>query len=116
MPDDMPEDLEDLISRLLCKDPKVRLGAKGAEEVKQHAFFKDVNWEAVVNKEVTPPYLPMLSSNDDVSHFHKVSNINKNNLLTMINRLMLMSQYMRHLFLKISSWMIPRMISLHFHI
>jgi len=71
----MPEDLEDLITRLLSKDPKARLGAKGAEEVKQHPFFKDVNWEAVMNKEITPPYLPMLSSIDDVSHFHKVKEV-----------------------------------------
>ena len=29
----------DLISKLLTRDPKKRLGAKGAQEVKDHPFF-----------------------------------------------------------------------------
>ncbi|CAI2370471.1 unnamed protein product [Moneuplotes crassus] len=36
---------QDLISKLLNTDPDERLGTKGAEEVMEHAFFKDINWE-----------------------------------------------------------------------
>lgn len=51
------EAIQDLITQLLTKDPSKRLGAKaGAEEIKQHAFFKGTNW-ALLRNEV-PPYVP----------------------------------------------------------
>jgi len=40
MPHDLSPDAIDLIKKLLQKDPKVRLGAKGAHEIKRHPFFK----------------------------------------------------------------------------
>ena len=35
----MTPEAQDLIQRLLDKDPKTRLGAHGAEEIKNHKFF-----------------------------------------------------------------------------
>lgn len=72
IPEDAPAELEDLIRRLLCKDPKKRLGFNGAEEVKSHPFFKDVDWQAVYDKKITPPFIPSLGDDQDVSNFHKV--------------------------------------------
>jgi hypothetical protein len=41
---------------LLDKDPEKRLGStKGAEEVKAHVFFDDVNWINVINRSLQPP-------------------------------------------------------------
>ena len=40
MPPDISWDVRDLLLKLLQKDPKVRLGAKGAHEIKAHSFFK----------------------------------------------------------------------------
>ena len=48
----------DLVTRLWEKDPKLRLGANGAEEIKRHKFFKSINWEKLANKQVNPPYVP----------------------------------------------------------
>ena len=46
----------DLISRLLCRNPKKRLGYnEGADEIKQHPFFKKINWEKAYNKMYQPP-------------------------------------------------------------
>lgn len=44
---------EDLIKKLLVKDPMKRLGAKGrdAEELKEHPWFKTVDWDKVINRE-----------------------------------------------------------------
>jgi len=43
---------KDLLSRLLSRNPARRLGAsEGAEEVKSHPFFADVDWEKVYRKE-----------------------------------------------------------------
>jgi PAS domain S-box-containing protein len=45
------DNLKDLISKLLVKDYKKRLGYNiGAEEIKEHPFFKDVNWDLLKNK------------------------------------------------------------------
>ena len=42
---------KDLILNLLEKDPSKRIGSKlGAREIKNHPFFKGVNWEAVYHK------------------------------------------------------------------
>jgi serine/threonine protein kinase len=47
---------KDLIKRLLCRDPKKRLGAiKDSEEIKEHAFFEGVDWEAVLARKVSMP-------------------------------------------------------------
>jgi non-specific serine/threonine protein kinase len=38
-------DLKDLLSKLLLRDPSQRLGTQGgAEEVKSHPFFRNVEW------------------------------------------------------------------------
>ena len=45
----------DLVTRLLHKDPKKRLGSRGgAEEIKSHPYFKDVKWALLKN--LRPPY------------------------------------------------------------
>merc|ERR1712194_409985 len=50
---------KDFVSRLLTVDPKKRLGAKrGAEDVKQHGWFKFVkfNFEKLYSGELKAPY------------------------------------------------------------
>lgn len=45
------------MNQLLKKDPLKRLGAStnDAEEVKSHQYFKNVDWDDVLNKKITPP-------------------------------------------------------------
>ena len=59
-PQDMPHDAMTLITGLLQRDPTKRLGANGAEEIKRHPFFKDVNFADVLNKRIPPPYFPTI--------------------------------------------------------
>jgi serine/threonine protein kinase len=48
---------QDLMSQLLAKNPKKRLGGStGSAEVKRHDFFKGVNWALV--RSVRPPEVP----------------------------------------------------------
>ena len=60
---------QDLIKRLLVKDPRKRFGAvKGATEIKQHPFFRGVNWALV--RCATPPEIPLpfsLGTNHNLS-------------------------------------------------
>jgi len=37
-----------------------RLGAKGSEEIKNHPFFKEVNWEMLLLKKINPPFKPKI--------------------------------------------------------
>lgn len=50
-----------LIKGLLQRNPKKRLGATyGAEELKRHAFFSKVDWDALAKKLTPPPIIPKL--------------------------------------------------------
>ncbi|KAL2168289.1 hypothetical protein VTG60DRAFT_208 [Thermothelomyces hinnuleus] len=58
------------VKGLLNRNPKHRLGAiNDAEELKQHAFFADIDWDALSKKLITPPFKPQLKSDTDVSYF-----------------------------------------------
>ncbi|KAG7582755.1 Protein kinase domain [Arabidopsis suecica] len=54
-----PNDLTDLIRRLLVKDPNRRLGChRGAAEIKEHAFFSGVRWD-LLTEVLRPPFIPL---------------------------------------------------------
>ncbi|KAJ8419997.1 hypothetical protein Cgig2_011560 [Carnegiea gigantea] len=48
---------QDLICKLLMKNPRKRIGSvKGSNEIKRHDFFKGVNWALI--RSVRPPLVP----------------------------------------------------------
>lgn len=59
------------ISGLLVRDPAMRLGAgtDGPEEIRNHPYFADISWSDVYHKRIPPPYVPVLTDPEDVSHF-----------------------------------------------
>eukprot|EP00347_Sterkiella_histriomuscorum_P004331 403360851 len=60
----------DLISKLLDKDPSKRLGYQSdAQEIKEHPFFADVDWDKMMLKQLATPYKPILEGKDDTKHF-----------------------------------------------
>ncbi|RKP19617.1 kinase-like protein [Rozella allomycis CSF55] len=70
-PINMDKNSVSIIQRLLTKEPKNRLGysKKDAEELKSHPFFNDIDWKALYQKKVTPPFIPEISSKTDISNF-----------------------------------------------
>ncbi|KAL7229553.1 hypothetical protein ACSBR2_008125 [Camellia fascicularis] len=50
IPEEMSYEAYDLIDKLLIENPVQRLGATGAREVKQHFFFKDINWDTLARQ------------------------------------------------------------------
>ena len=44
-----------MISKLLEVDPKIRLGAHGVDQIKQHAFFANVNWDEMLRNNKKGP-------------------------------------------------------------
>ncbi|XP_050215392.1 probable serine/threonine protein kinase IREH1 isoform X2 [Mercurialis annua] len=67
VPEEMSTDAQDLIDRLLTEDPHQRLGAGGASEVKQHVFFKDINWDTLARQKAA--FVPSSESVLDTSYF-----------------------------------------------
>jgi len=58
------------VKGLLNRNPKHRLGAiNDAEDLKAHPFFADMDWDALMNKMVVPPFKPKLKSVLDTSNF-----------------------------------------------
>lgn len=56
--------------KLLNRNPKHRLGShRDAAELKEHAFFKCIDWEALSRKQVTPPFKPVVESDESVANF-----------------------------------------------
>ncbi|XP_013860462.1 serine/threonine-protein kinase N1 [Austrofundulus limnaeus] len=60
-----------IMRRLLRRNPERRLGSgeKDAEEVKKQPFFRNVDWEALLQKKVPPPFVPSVRNKEDVSNF-----------------------------------------------
>ncbi|EGF82479.1 hypothetical protein BATDEDRAFT_3752, partial [Batrachochytrium dendrobatidis JAM81] len=50
--------IKDLVSGLLDQDPRRRLGARGAGEVKAMKWFADVQWDKFATRGITPPSIP----------------------------------------------------------
>ncbi|KAF5923582.1 hypothetical protein HPG69_010977 [Diceros bicornis minor] len=62
---------EMLVGELLRRNPERRLGAgeKDAEDVKKHPFFRLIDWSALMDKKVKPPFVPTIRGREDVSNF-----------------------------------------------
>jgi serine/threonine protein kinase SCH9 len=64
------DDAKSLIKGLLARNPSARLGSRNdAEEIKSHPFFANVDWDILYRKQVSPPFKPNVTSEDDVSCF-----------------------------------------------
>lgn len=65
---------KDLLSKLLVKDPNLRLGSSEGDgnDIMAHAFFKDIDFTKLYNLEVKAPFVPKIKSKTDVSNFDKV--------------------------------------------
>ena len=71
LPDFLSDEAKDLLTKLLTKNPKERLGSgpNDSQDVKLHPWFSNISWDDIYNKNQKPPYTPQLDSEDDVKHF-----------------------------------------------
>lgn len=60
LPDSFTPELKSLLEGLLQRDVSKRLGCQGgsAQEVKEHPFFKGIDWQQVYMQKYPPPLIP----------------------------------------------------------
>ncbi|ORY73875.1 kinase-like domain-containing protein [Leucosporidium creatinivorum] len=68
--DEIAPDARSLLTGLLTRDPALRLGVNGAEEIKRHPFFaKHIDFKKLMAKAIKPPFKPSVESAADTSNF-----------------------------------------------
>ena len=60
--------------RLMERDARRRLGACGSDEVKRHPFFGSVDWEAMRERRVKPPFVVQSGCDEVSDSLNEVSN------------------------------------------
>jgi len=60
-----------LVKKLLTADLGKRYGnlKNGVDDIKTHKWFKDLNWEDLLEKKITAPFKPNVKSESDTSNF-----------------------------------------------
>nr|XP_046186355.1 serine/threonine-protein kinase N1-like isoform X1 [Oncorhynchus gorbuscha] len=60
-----------IMRRLLRRNPERRLGSgeKDADEIKKQPFFRGMDWEALLQRKLPPPFVPSIKGREDVSNF-----------------------------------------------
>ena len=64
-------DAKDVINKLLTQKVTSRLGCKrgGVDDIKNHKWFRGVDWSALEAKRIGAPWVPPLKNPFDASHF-----------------------------------------------
>lgn len=72
-PEDISPVAKDLLQHLLTPDLSRRYGnlKDGALDIKQHTFFEGLDFKAILERKVTPPYQPEIQSDSDATCFDK---------------------------------------------
>jgi beta-adrenergic-receptor kinase len=60
LPDSMTNEMRTLLEGLLARDVDKRLGCngRGSDEVKEHPYFRDIDWKQVYLLKYPPPLVP----------------------------------------------------------
>lgn len=79
---------KDLVKRLLTADRTKRFGClkDGAEDIKQHKWFKGVDWIKVLNRKAKAPYTPGFTSPNDTSNFDKYPDSEEDNTVPLADK------------------------------
>jgi serine/threonine protein kinase len=70
-PPSMSTFAQDLIIRLLERNPRERMGSgdEDYKEIQSHSFFSGLNWEDVFNRNIKPEWVPRIKDATDTSNF-----------------------------------------------
>ena len=68
IPDDWSLNAMDFINKLLKRKAEKRLGYNGIEELKNHPWMEDIDWEELKMKKINPPFIPSNKENYDKNY------------------------------------------------
>ena len=66
LPDSLSDDAKSILTLLLKRDPNERLGSKGGQQVMDHPWFSSIDFEALVAKQLKPPFVPKVKNEHDL--------------------------------------------------
>jgi len=74
LPQTLGSTAKDILSQLLQKDPRLRLGGgeRDGRDIQEHPFFFSMDFEKLYNLEIPAPFIPKIKGKDDVSNFDTV--------------------------------------------
>lgn len=52
------KNVKNLLNRIFVQNHEKRIGFKGLDEIKKHAWFKGIDWDALAKRETKPPFTP----------------------------------------------------------
>lgn len=63
-----------ILTQLLERNPTKRLGSSSADanDIIEHAFFRNINWVDLRSGKAKPPYKPVVAGPDDVRNIDKL--------------------------------------------
>ena len=70
-PSSFPSNAKSLVKHLLVQDLSKRYGnlKGGVNDIKNHRFFKELDWNALVKYKLKAPYVPNVSGKGDCNNF-----------------------------------------------
>ena len=69
-PPGLSDECQSLLESFFQKNPETRIGsAGGSEEIKRHPWFASMDWMKLLSKKLAVPFVPMISTETDLSHF-----------------------------------------------
>ncbi|CAG9318196.1 unnamed protein product [Blepharisma stoltei] len=60
---------QDIITKLLEREPRRRLGANGVDEIKSHQFFEGTDWNLLEQKRLPTPFTPKITNQLSTENF-----------------------------------------------
>jgi len=63
----------DFLKRLLHPNPEHRLGSgsEDSKEVRGHEFYREIDWDKLLQKKYRPPFVPEIEGKEDVRNFDR---------------------------------------------
>ena len=70
-PSSFPKDAKSLVKHLLVADLGKRYGnlKRGVNDIKDHRWFKNIEWKKILERKVKAPYLPNIKGEGDTSNY-----------------------------------------------
>jgi 23S rRNA A2030 N6-methylase RlmJ len=70
-PSTFPKDTKSLVKHLLVADLAKRYGnlKRGVNDIKQHRWFKNFDWNESMALKITAPYIPNVKNSGDTSNY-----------------------------------------------